>query len=48
MVALPCPVIVVILVGMVILFTESVWAKRPMAHFTDGANAIKKKIPQEP
>lgn len=46
MVVLPGPAIIVIPVGLAILATEFVWAKRLMARFTDGANAIRKKYPK--
>ena len=43
MVVLPGPAVVVIPIGLAILATEFVWAKRLMKRFTDGAKSIKKK-----
>jgi len=43
MVVLPGPAIIVIPLGLAILATEFVWAKRLMARFTDGANPIRNK-----
>ena len=48
LVVLPGPAIIDIPIGLTILATEFVWAKRLMAHFTDGAKAIKGKYSKKP
>ena len=45
MVVLPGPAIVVIPIGLAILATEFVWAKKLMKRFKDGANSIRKNSP---
>ncbi len=44
MIALPGPATVVIPVGLAILATEFIWAKKLLKRFKDGANNIKNSI----
>ncbi|RJQ49880.1 MAG: hypothetical protein C4538_01390 [Nitrospiraceae bacterium] len=44
MILLPGPGTVVILIGLAILATEFVWAKKLMDRFKDGANNLKNSI----
>ena len=45
MIVLPGPAVVVIPVGLAILATEFVWAKKLMKRFTDKAKTIRNKYP---
>ena len=48
MVVLPGPAVVVIPIGLAILATEFVWAKKLMKRFADGARSLRKSSSQEP
>ncbi len=45
MLVLPGPAVVVIPLGLAILATEFVWARKLMKRFTDGARSLRRKNP---